>query len=116
MIRWCSYCQAFIGEAPPFDSIVVTHGICRACSTTLAAGDDLADTLVEATEEVRSLMDRILTAPGARTKAGSRHSSPRLPPATCPLRPSSSACFSLRFTVPARHGGTEACRSQTSTG
>jgi len=31
VIRWCSYCQRFLGEVPPLDSYDLTHGICRVC-------------------------------------------------------------------------------------
>ena len=34
MIRWCSYCQRYLGEAPPFESFVMTHGVCRLCEKT----------------------------------------------------------------------------------
>jgi methanogenic corrinoid protein MtbC1 len=59
MIRWCSYCQVFLGEVPPFDSIVVTHGICPACEAKMEIADDLGEALVGATWQVRDLMNRI---------------------------------------------------------
>jgi methanogenic corrinoid protein MtbC1 len=31
MIRWCSYCQRFLGEKAPFDDYRLSHGICGAC-------------------------------------------------------------------------------------
>jgi methanogenic corrinoid protein MtbC1 len=31
MIRWCSYCQQFLGERAPFDDFGLTHGICLTC-------------------------------------------------------------------------------------
>lgn len=31
MIQWCSYCQRYQGESPPFDNYVITHGICDRC-------------------------------------------------------------------------------------
>jgi methanogenic corrinoid protein MtbC1 len=33
VLIWCSYCQRFLGEAPPYEQYSVTHGICRACET-----------------------------------------------------------------------------------
>ncbi len=35
MIRWCSFCQSYIGEAPPFDDYQLTHGICTSCRASL---------------------------------------------------------------------------------
>ena len=31
MIRWCAYCQKYIGEVEPFDRFEISHGICRRC-------------------------------------------------------------------------------------
>jgi methanogenic corrinoid protein MtbC1 len=31
MIKWCAYCQKFIGEKKPFTSYDVTHTICKSC-------------------------------------------------------------------------------------
>jgi methanogenic corrinoid protein MtbC1 len=31
MLIWCSYCQQFVGEAPPYDQFAMTHGVCGAC-------------------------------------------------------------------------------------
>ena len=31
MFRWCSYCQKFIGESPPFTDFSWTDGICGSC-------------------------------------------------------------------------------------
>jgi methanogenic corrinoid protein MtbC1 len=33
MLIWCSYCQQFLGEAPPYDQFTVTHGVCSACES-----------------------------------------------------------------------------------
>jgi len=38
MIRWCSYCQQYMGESEPFDYFAMTHGICDRCRAKLAAG------------------------------------------------------------------------------
>ena len=59
MIRWCSYCQAFLGEIRPLDSMVVTHGVCPTCAAAAEASDASADALVDATNDVRDLMNRI---------------------------------------------------------
>ena len=31
MIRWCSYCQSYIGQSPPLNHYTFTHGICATC-------------------------------------------------------------------------------------
>jgi methanogenic corrinoid protein MtbC1 len=31
LISWCSYCQRFIGEDPPFADLALTHGVCTSC-------------------------------------------------------------------------------------
>ncbi len=59
MIRWCSYCQAFLGEEPPFDSLVLTHGICPACVAKIEAGDELGEALTDTTQPIRDLMNRV---------------------------------------------------------
>lgn len=56
MILWCSYCQTFLREVPPFGDPAMSHGICERCSQQF----DASEQLVERTEEVRALMTRIL--------------------------------------------------------
>lgn len=31
MLSWCSYCQQFQGELPPFEQLNITHGLCTNC-------------------------------------------------------------------------------------
>ncbi len=31
MIRWCAYCQSFLGESEPFEDYSLTHGVCDEC-------------------------------------------------------------------------------------
>ncbi len=40
MLRWCSYCQEFQGEGPPYDDLSITHGLCPKCALTAEAFDD----------------------------------------------------------------------------
>ena len=56
MIRWCSYCQAFLGEIPPFDDPRFTHSICPSCEERLERGENLA----EHTAPARSLLHRLM--------------------------------------------------------
>jgi methanogenic corrinoid protein MtbC1 len=32
MLRWCAYCQQFLGEAPDYQKLTISHGICAACA------------------------------------------------------------------------------------
>jgi len=43
MLKWCAYCQSFLGEVPPYPDFSLTHGICARCE---AAHPDLFDPLV----------------------------------------------------------------------
>jgi hypothetical protein len=31
VIRWCAYCQSFMGESEPFEDYSLTHGVCEKC-------------------------------------------------------------------------------------
>ena len=31
MLKWCSYCQQFIGETHPYHDLSITHGLCDRC-------------------------------------------------------------------------------------
>jgi methanogenic corrinoid protein MtbC1 len=31
MLSWCSYCQQFVGEVPPYEDLIITHSICGNC-------------------------------------------------------------------------------------
>ena len=35
MLRWCSYCQKYLGETAPLEDYRVSHGICQACEAVL---------------------------------------------------------------------------------
>ena len=56
MIRWCSYCQGFLGEIAPFDDPTFTHGLCEPCFARLERDEPL----IEETAPVRGLMQQIL--------------------------------------------------------
>ena len=32
MVIWCAYCQRFVGERPPFDENMISHGMCDTCA------------------------------------------------------------------------------------
>jgi hypothetical protein len=33
MLKWCSYCQQFLGERAPFDKLFLTYGLCPECAS-----------------------------------------------------------------------------------
>ena len=37
MLMWCSYCQRFQREVPPYENFNITHGMCAACEPTASA-------------------------------------------------------------------------------
>jgi hypothetical protein len=56
VIRWCSYCQAFLGEAQPYADPQITHGICERCIDKLERDEPL----LQQTAAPRALFERIL--------------------------------------------------------
>lgn len=67
MLRWCSYCQEFQGERPPYDDLRITHGICPSCEGAADTFDD--DALVH-TLTLQRIQSRLMDA-GARSDAQS---------------------------------------------
>ena len=81
VIRWCSYCQAFLGEHPPYDDPSISHGMCASCAGRFESGEELVDL----TEGLRDLMSRIFACasradvsaiPALIEEAGARALSP----------------------------------------
>lgn len=42
MIKWCSYCQQYQGEIPPFENRNFSHGMCASCAKSGLAHSDEA--------------------------------------------------------------------------
>ena len=40
MIRWCSYCQSYMGESAPLEDYSLTHAICQTCLDQGHADDE----------------------------------------------------------------------------
>lgn len=40
MIRWCAYCQRFMGESPPYCDFGLTHGVCDECLPLFESDSD----------------------------------------------------------------------------
>lgn len=59
MLRWCSYCQRFLGEAPPYEDLSLTHTICPVClpGAISFTSDDLAHVRV-----LKGIQERLRTA------------------------------------------------------
>lgn len=59
MLRWCSYCQKFLGEAEPYEDLSITHGICAACRQNVRT---LTDGDFENSRRLQTMQDRLMTA------------------------------------------------------
>lgn len=40
MIRWCAYCQRFMGESPPYGDYGLTHDVCDDCLPLFESDND----------------------------------------------------------------------------
>ncbi|MBK8169401.1 MAG: B12-binding domain-containing protein [Sandaracinaceae bacterium] len=56
MIRWCMYCQKFLGEMAPYADASVSHGMCASCDARLERGEEVH----AETESVRALLRRVV--------------------------------------------------------
>jgi methanogenic corrinoid protein MtbC1 len=54
MLMWCSYCQRFIRESPPFESLAITHGLCERCALTVNSLDDSDFTHILSLRDIQS--------------------------------------------------------------
>lgn len=59
MLRWCSYCQQFLGEVPNYDDLAITHGICASCKPRAL---DFADADIRSAEVLRGVQGRLFEA------------------------------------------------------
>jgi len=59
MLRWCSFCQKFLGEAEPYEDLRITHGICPACQRRLRA---LTDEDLERSRRLQTILDQLIAA------------------------------------------------------
>ena len=41
MLKWCSYCQQFLGEVPDYDNFSISHGTCLECYADLLEQGDV---------------------------------------------------------------------------
>ena len=56
MIRWCSYCQRFLGEKAPYDDPAFSHGVCDDCDARLERGEPIHSE----TQPLRALVQRLI--------------------------------------------------------
>jgi len=56
MLNWCSYCQHFVGETPPYDRFGITHGICTTCEPNVQAFTDVD---FAHTQVLKDIQDRL---------------------------------------------------------
>ncbi len=59
MIRWCAYCQRYLGEAEPYEDFSLTHGVCPAC---LEGGAVLDPALPDRVEPLKAFLSRVAHA------------------------------------------------------
>lgn len=59
MLSWCSYCQHFQGEVPPFDDLAITHGICATCEESAL---DLTERDLVHTRALQAVQVRLMQA------------------------------------------------------
>ena len=57
MVRWCSFCQTFLGETPPLLDYAITHAICERCEARLEAGERLVEQREPVIAFFRALFD-----------------------------------------------------------
>ncbi len=60
MIYWCSYCQRFMREAPPFEDLGVSHGICDSCSSNMEDIDEQIETARHIRDFLQATTDDLL--------------------------------------------------------
>ena len=59
MLIWCSYCQQFQGEIPPYEKFAITHGLCPACVDT---GLDLTERDLAHIRTLKGIQGRLMEA------------------------------------------------------
>jgi methanogenic corrinoid protein MtbC1 len=59
MLRWCSYCQKFLGEAEPYEDLAITHGICATCKQNLRT---LTNQGFEDSGRLQAIQNQLMTA------------------------------------------------------
>ena len=62
MIRWCSYCQKYVGEVPPLQDYSMTHTICDECTVSVDAREDAN---IQAMRQIASFYQRLQDASDA---------------------------------------------------
>jgi methanogenic corrinoid protein MtbC1 len=59
MLTWCSYCQQFMGEEPPYERFIVTHGVCNGCMTDI---DTLTESDLEHALALKGVQEQLAEA------------------------------------------------------
>jgi methanogenic corrinoid protein MtbC1 len=58
-IRWCAYCQEFLGEIAPFETFELTHGMCERCAVK---GMNLSPHDLKHSREMLEIQKQLLAA------------------------------------------------------
>ncbi len=59
MILWCSYCQKFQGETPPYENYRPTHGMCPSCAKK---GFEESDDEFDQVKKIKEIQKKLLQA------------------------------------------------------
>ncbi len=59
MMKWCAYCQSYVGEVEPYDDLSLTHGMCIPCGVR---GFNLSDEETDSLLILKKFHQRIYNA------------------------------------------------------
>jgi methanogenic corrinoid protein MtbC1 len=65
LIRWCSYCQQYIDDGPPWEDFRLTHTICDSCRSK---GAHRGEARLEQAQRIAALYGRVRKAAAARQR------------------------------------------------
>jgi len=53
MLKWCPYCQQFLGETPDYKDLRITHGVCATCTPAALSFSESHLALAESLRDVQ---------------------------------------------------------------
>ncbi len=59
MLKWCAYCQHFLGEIKSFNDFASSHGICACCS---AEGIERLEKNIEHSKKLKAIQAKLINA------------------------------------------------------
>jgi methanogenic corrinoid protein MtbC1 len=70
MLKWCSYCQQFLGEIPDYENLTITHGVCAACAANAL---DFTESDFKLAESLRHIQHQLYDAGRHNDLEGTEH-------------------------------------------